>query len=97
MTGPDDDTVIAVYQRYGSVWAKLRDEHLVERSWLDRFCDVLPVGGTVLDIGCGSGIPIARELIRRGVNVTGVRRLLDDARAVRAQCASHARASRGHA
>ncbi|GAB7067415.1 class I SAM-dependent methyltransferase [Mycolicibacterium hodleri] len=71
MTGPDDDTVIAVYQRYGSVWAKLRDEHLVERSWLDRFCDVLPVGGTVLDIGCGSGIPIARELIRRGVNVTG--------------------------
>jgi len=26
----------------------------------------------VLDIGCGSGIPIARDLIRRGVNVTGL-------------------------
>jgi SAM-dependent methyltransferase len=26
----------------------------------------------VLDIGCGSGLPIARELIRRGFDVTGV-------------------------
>lgn len=70
--GAEEDTVIGVYQRHGSAWAKLRDDHLVEGSWLDRFCDVLPAGGAVLDIGCGSGIPIARELIRRGVNVTGL-------------------------
>ena len=72
MTGPVDDSVIAVYQQHGSVWAKLRDDRLVEGSWLDRFCDLLLAEATVLDIGCGSGIPIARELIRRGLNVTGL-------------------------
>ncbi|MDB5549894.1 MAG: methyltransferase, partial [Tardiphaga sp.] len=68
----EQDSVIDVYQRHGSVWAELRSDHLVEGRWLDRFCDRLPVGAAVLDIGCGSGLPIARELIRRGFDVTGV-------------------------
>lgn len=72
MTGPVDDSVLAVYQQHGSAWAQLRDTALVEGSWLDRFCKLLPAEGTVLDIGCGSGVPIARELIRRGVKVTGL-------------------------
>ena len=65
-------SVIDVYQRHGSAWAKLRNDALVERQWLDRFCDLIPAAGTVLDIGCGSGIPIASELTLRGFRVTGV-------------------------
>lgn len=65
-------SVIDVYQRHGAVWAALRGEALVEGAWLDRFCDLIPQGGAVLDIGCGSGVPIARDLIRRGFEVTGV-------------------------
>lgn len=68
----EQDSVIDVYHRHGSAWAELRSDHLVEGRWLDRFCDRLPVGAAVLDIGCGSGLPIARELIRRGFDVTGV-------------------------
>lgn len=67
-----DVTVIDVYQRHGVAWAQLRSGELVEKLWLDRFCALLPAGAAVLDIGCGSGLPIARELIRRGFDVTGV-------------------------
>lgn len=45
---------------------------MAEGAWLNRFCDLLPAGETVLDIGCGSGVPIARELIGRDLEVTGV-------------------------
>jgi len=65
-------SVIDVYQRHGEAWAELRSDKLVERSWLDRFSTLLPAGGAVLDIGCGSGLPIGRELVRRGFDFTGV-------------------------
>lgn len=72
MTRSAPVSVIDVYQRHGEAWAKLRGDTLVEASWLDRFCALLPAGATVLDIGCGSGLPIARQLIRRGFDITGV-------------------------
>lgn len=72
MTSGAEDSVIDVYQRHGVAWARLRSDTLVETSWLDRFCARLPAGAAVLDIGCGSGVPLARELIRRGFDITGV-------------------------
>lgn len=45
---------------------------LVERQWLDRFTALIPGGGSILDIGCGSGEPIARHLIAAGYDLTGV-------------------------
>jgi cyclopropane fatty-acyl-phospholipid synthase-like methyltransferase len=36
---------------------------------LDRFLSQLQPGGTVLDVGCGMGEPIARHLIERGFGV----------------------------
>jgi SAM-dependent methyltransferase len=39
--------------------------------WLRRFADRLPAGGAVLDLGCGNGVPVARELAGRFA-VTGV-------------------------
>lgn len=32
----------------------------------------VPAGGTVLDVGCGSGVPVARTLDAAGLRVTGV-------------------------
>jgi len=72
MTDDIEAPVVDVYQRHGSTWAQLRGDHLVERLWLDRFCDLLRPGAAVLDIGCGSGLPVARELIQRGFDVTGL-------------------------
>jgi SAM-dependent methyltransferase len=64
--------VIGVYDRHGAAWARLRGDRLAEGPWLNRFCALLPPGGAVLDIGCGAGLPIARELLRRGFAVTGL-------------------------
>jgi SAM-dependent methyltransferase len=72
MTSSTDVSVIDVYQRHGMAWARLRSDNLLEKLWLDRFCALLPAGAAILDIGCGSGLPIARELIRRGFDITGV-------------------------
>jgi SAM-dependent methyltransferase len=66
------DTVIDVYRRHGLAWSKLRGNTLNEATWLDRFCALLPARADILDIGCGSGLPIARELTRLGFVVTGV-------------------------
>ena len=65
-------TPIEAYQRHGAAWARLRNKQVVERAWLDRFCAMLPNGGAVLDIGCGSGMPIGRELVARGFELIGV-------------------------
>jgi SAM-dependent methyltransferase len=67
-----EDKVVAVYRRHGETWAGLRGDRPAEGPWLDRFCALLPAGGLVLDIGCGSGLPIAQDLVRRGLDVTGV-------------------------
>ncbi len=72
MDGSIDVRVIEIYQRHGAAWANLRGDRLTETAWLDRFCALLPAGAAILDIGCGSGLPIAAELVRRGFNVVGV-------------------------
>lgn len=72
MSHRSEDSVIDVYQRHGVAWAAARGQHLVEGPWLERFCRLLPGGAAVLDIGCGSGLPLARELTRRGFDVTGL-------------------------
>ena len=43
-----------------------------EKPFLDRFLDMATPGSHILDLGCGSGEPIARYLLERGFRVTGV-------------------------
>jgi SAM-dependent methyltransferase len=38
----------------------------------DKFCDLTHPQGTVLDIGCGPGIPITKALFDQGFKVTGI-------------------------
>lgn len=60
-----------VYERNAARFAAERSKSLQERAWLDRFLALLPDGGTILDLGCGSGEPIAEYFLRRGYPVTG--------------------------
>lgn len=65
--------IIELYQGHSSAWIDLRDKTLFEQPWLDKFLSVAAKGGRqVLDLGCGSGQPIAEYLIAKGFNVTGV-------------------------
>jgi SAM-dependent methyltransferase len=68
----DAAKIIDLYERHAKAWAEARAGLLLEKSWLDHFCTLLPSGGSVFDVGCGSGEPIARFLIEHGYEVTGV-------------------------
>ena len=41
-------------------------------TWLAQLRERVPAGGAVLDLGCGCGVPLARDLAARGYEVTGV-------------------------
>ncbi|MCJ8517628.1 SAM-dependent methyltransferase [Pseudorhizobium tarimense] len=68
----EDEDVIGLYERHALAFDHLRGKNLFERPWLDRFAALLPANGTVLDLGCGAGEPLAAHLIARGFRVTGV-------------------------
>ena len=53
------DQIVDLYERHAQVWAEARGGPLFEQAWLDRFLSLVPAGGEILDIGCGSGEPIA--------------------------------------
>jgi SAM-dependent methyltransferase len=66
------DAIVGLYDRNASAWDAARGRSLFEKPWLDRFLESVPQGGSILDIGCGAGEPIARHLVDRGYAVTGV-------------------------
>jgi len=41
-------------------------------DWIQELVSLLPARATVLDLGCGAGIPATRELAARGLHVLGV-------------------------
>lgn len=78
------DQIVSLYQRHAATWDRLRSPgSLFEKPWLDRFLALLPAGrpqgdpreneaATILDVGCGAGLPISGYFIRQGCRVTGV-------------------------
>lgn len=66
------DGVIDLYSRRALEWDRDRGGTLVEKAWLDAFLAHVPSAGTILDLGCGSGEPIARYLVAQGRRLTGV-------------------------
>ena len=66
------DNIIGIYQRHAGAFEQKRSTHLFEKAWLDRFLNLLPENGQILDIGCGNGMPIVDYFIRLGFQVTGV-------------------------
>lgn len=75
MTSPSE-LIVDLYERHARDWDAKRNDRpgrrLMEAAWLDRFCALVPAGGTIVDIGCGSGEPLASHLIARGFDVSGI-------------------------
>ena len=64
--------IIDIYKKHGRAWTELRGQYLYEKNWLDRFLSYLPEQASLLDLGCGSGQPIAAYCILQGHQLTGV-------------------------
>lgn len=88
MTRPEQAAkdVAALYERHAAGWDE--DRRIArphgEAAWISRFAAAAGPARHVLDLGCGSGEPIARDLVAAGLRVTGV----DASRSLIALCAS---------
>jgi cyclopropane fatty-acyl-phospholipid synthase-like methyltransferase len=65
--------IIGHYERHAAEW----DGDRQNAAWNDKIwhaflADRLPSGARVLDLGCGSGRPVAQYMVQRGLRVTGV-------------------------
>lgn len=70
MTGPAD--ILPAYEREAAHWARERNRALWEEPALAATVAGRAPGLSVLDLGCGSGQPIAEWYVARGDHVTGV-------------------------
>ncbi len=66
------ERIIQLYEDNAAEWDRDRGSQLIEGAWLDRFAALLRPGARLLDLGCGSGWPIAAYLIDLGLDVTGI-------------------------
>ena len=66
------DDIIGLYERHAAEYDRDRGRSLQEKEWLDRFLERVQPAGTVLDIGCGMGEPIARYFLDHGFEVVGI-------------------------
>ena len=75
MNGQRDSSsarIVGLYERHARAFDRDRGRTLAERVWLDRFLAHVPAGGTVLDVGCGTGEPIARYVLQSARHIVGV-------------------------
>ncbi|GAB4025191.1 class I SAM-dependent methyltransferase [Spirosoma koreense] len=70
--GTDDHQIGEVYEAIADWFDQNRTKTLLEKPWLDALLDQIRPNPSVLDLGCGTGEPIASYLIERGCQLTGV-------------------------
>jgi SAM-dependent methyltransferase len=69
----ESERIVGLYERHALEWAGDRGRlgRFMEKDWLDRLAALVPPGGTILDIGCGFGKPMAAYLLAKGFSVCG--------------------------
>jgi trans-aconitate methyltransferase len=67
------ERIIDHYERHALEWdGDRRNSGWNDQGCHDRFIAALPKGAAVLDLGCGSGAPVALHMVEAGLRVTGV-------------------------
>lgn len=61
-----------VYNKVADWFAENRDKGLMEKKYLDELILHLDADSSVLDLGCGTGIPILGYFLSQKLNITGV-------------------------
>ena len=60
------------YEAHAQEFAARRIRSNIGATTVRDWCRTLPQGGTVLDLGCGCGVPISQTLLDQGLTVYGV-------------------------
>src|SRR5260221_2844094 len=66
------NSMCSQYDKIVNWFDTTRYKGLMEKEYLDLALKHLPKNGTVLDLGCGTGEPLAQFFIDKGFTVTGV-------------------------
>lgn len=70
-SGPSADASNG-YEAVAAEFMAHRTESAIGVSTVRRWSRLLPRGGTVLDLGCGRGVPLAEMLVGEGFRIAGV-------------------------
>lgn len=68
----DTRNVWRLYERHAHDFDRDRSRSLFEKSYLEDVASRLDAGAEILDLGCGTGEPIARFFLERGFRLTGI-------------------------
>ncbi len=66
------DNIIPIYKKYAIEWDKVRSQHFYEQAWLEQFLNLIPDQSSILDLGCGAGIPTAQYFSAKKCQITGI-------------------------
>lgn len=73
MDKPKLRPVIEIYEESASFWKEERAKSTFsEKKYMNWILERLSPGDEILDIGCGSGFPIADHFLKNGFKVTGI-------------------------
>ncbi len=73
MTDDLANRIVGHYEKHAVAWDRDRQNgSWNDKVWHDRFISRLGKGAKVLDLGCGSGRPVAQHMAELGLRVTGV-------------------------
>jgi SAM-dependent methyltransferase len=72
MTKRNKEKVYESYEEIVDWFDDARTKTLMESEYLNLIINSVPADGSVLDLGCGTGEPIAQFFIDKGFKVTGV-------------------------
>ncbi|MFT4300833.1 MAG: class I SAM-dependent methyltransferase [Desulfovibrio sp.] len=69
---PSWENITSLYERHADYFDRTRGKKLFEQAWMGKFFAIAGCKANILDLGCGSGEPLAAYCIANGYRVTGV-------------------------
>lgn len=68
----DKRKVFEAYNEIAGWFEENRTKSLMEKKYLDKLINIAGANASVLDLGCGTGMPVMDYLLRQGLQVTGI-------------------------
>lgn len=66
------ENVFETYNKIANWYAENQNKDLIQKEYLDELIAQIGIKGSVLDMGCGTGVPMMAYLVSLGVSTTGI-------------------------